>query len=532
MEGTVGICDIDEDVLGIIFEMVHQASPRSILAIMLCNKRLHMVARPFSVRHLLLDMHSYRRAETQCRILRLLEDDSSWARAAIRTITARATLHGATVMRSALIASWLAQPSEWVQLVSLLSLLPKLVDFIFDCPSPMPLCLISALQELQPQASLHVRHWTRESPDIPFDYPPELALAESPQLRTLDADVWYGMREADYQWPAFVRIISRAPNLHAFGWRRRHVGGCVMYSTSYEDAAIRNNERKRFRVQPTKKAIKSVDHASLDSYALRALAHIVDWAKVESLRELQLENNAAIQLNPEALSSLSTLEVRMPVCTDEDDPQRRQTVNRLSHFLALLRPLECLSIMNLHDLRPLQAVLLHHGPRLRKLHLHEMELPIGNGPTRRTLTPEQLAVINRACYCLEDFALDLDRTPAHTYEDDVCAALAQFPALRKLTLHLDLGLGRFTHRERVCAEAYTPLNASHAVEAWHFVQQRKVGVPLEELVVCVGEQDRELGWGYPATWMVREHDERRYFRVIPHERDDRPGEVIVQTHRQ
>ncbi|KAI5897020.1 uncharacterized protein SCHCODRAFT_02492901 [Schizophyllum commune H4-8] len=545
-----GACYIDQDILALIVEKLFDCSPSSIPAVVSCNRMLYETARPYLARQICLRMDAEHLLETQHRIKDCLHDASlSWILSAVRSATIRADSQVSPFHINPTVGE-LSKPSAWEPVINLLPTLGNLVDFTFDCPVPMPPALIFALHHAHPGSRLHVLHWKRPSPDTLFGDPSELALAESPLLRTLEADAWAGMRGADYQWPAFERIVGRAPNLDSFRWNCRHIGGCVVYGWSAEEAHERQVQKDRFCVQPIRKAIKSVDCAGLTSHSIAAWASFIDWSRVEHLRGLHITNHGIDLLDASVFAALKSLELTLGIYIhDLEDDQVTGMRNIITDFLVALPPLESLSLTNLHDHRPLEAALLHHGPHLRTLHLHEVELPTR---PRRTLTAEDVAVISAMCPQLSDFALDIDRTPTHTHEDDICARLAQLPALRKLTLHLDLGLKRFcgpsmfdafdrlvaagqaaergeTREVDGSLRAYVRLENYHAEEAWLFLKERKVGTPLEKLVICVGEQYRDLGAGHPANWVIQEQSLRQHFKVLPHERDDRPNEVMIDT---
>ncbi|KAL1692498.1 hypothetical protein GGG16DRAFT_123983 [Schizophyllum commune] len=545
-----GACYIDQDILALIVEKLYDCSPLSIPAVVSCNRMLYQIARPYLVRQICLRMDAEHLLETQHRITDCLHDSSLfWIISSVHSVTVRADSQVSLSHINSTVEK-LLKPSAWGPVIDLLSTLGNLADFTFDCPIPMPPALISALQDARPELGLHVLHWKQPSPDTLFGDPTELALAESPLLRTLEADTWTGMRGADYQWPAFERIVSRAPNLETFRWNCRHVGGCVVYGWSAQEAHERQVQKDRFRAQPILKAIKSVDCTGLTPHSIAAWTPFIDWSRVEHLRELHIRNHGNDLLDASVFAALRSLELAVGIYHhDLEDDQVTRMRNIIADFLVALPPLESLSITNLPDHRPLEAVLLHHGPHLRTLHLHEVELPTR---PRRTLTVNDVAIIGAMCPHLSDFALDIDRTPTHTHEDDICARLAQLPALRKVTLHLDLGLKRFcgpsmfsafdrlvaagmraeggkTREVDESLRAYVRLENYHVEEAWLFLKERKVGTPLEELIICVGEQSRDIGAGHPANWVIQEQSLRQSFKVLPHERDDRPNDVMIDA---
>ncbi|KAI4528327.1 A-alpha X3 [Schizophyllum commune Loenen D] len=526
---------IGKDILEIIIELVHVCSPRTVHAICLCNSVLYEAARPFTARECTLYLDSGSLQATQHRITAWLEDARlSWILTAIRSITLRAEPAIPFAMRKNPTKGELEKESTWSPLLALLSKLTSLANVTYDCPIPIPPFLLNALQESHSHVHLHIRNWTRTTPGALDDDPSEVALAESPLLRTLHASVRHGMRGWDFQWPAFKRIVARSPNLRSFKYSSRSVGGCCIYSLSQEEQENERRLRARFDVEPVQKAIVDVEISNLSPETVTALAPVVDWTHVETLRGLCIPDDLQVLPWDAAMFPLlSTVQLAFDRLTETDLPseQRERTIDSVRAFLIALPSLQSLSVLDLHDMRPLEGVLRHQGHQIRALHIHEVESPSYTGLVlRHALTIDEIVAVGASCPHLIDFTFDLDGWP--TDEDGICLALAQFPALRKLTMNIPLD---FTDRHVYDLEdskEYTNRNCEQARTLWYTLKKLKNGSPLEELVICVGEQDREIGKGRPASWVMEEQRYRRRFVLRPHERDDMSDEVALHVNPQ
>nr|AAB41337.1 A-alpha X1 [Schizophyllum commune] len=520
---------IGRDILDLIIELVHNCSPRTVHAICLCNSVLYEAARPFTIRDCTLNLNSDSLQTTQHRITAWLEDARlSWIHTAIRSITIRAEPAFPFVLRKKSDKGELEKESTWTPLLALLSKLTSLADVTYDCPIPIPLSLLASLQEFHPHVHLHIRHWTRTTVGTLDDDPSEMALAESPLLRTLHASVGHGMWGWDFQWPAFKRIVARSPNLRSFRYTSRSVGGCCIYTLTQEEREKEQRLRARFDVEPIQKAIEDVEISNMSPETVTALAPIVDWARVETLRGLCIPDDLqTLPWDASMFASLSTVQLAFDRLTETDLPsaERERTIDSVRAFLIALPSLQWLSVLDLHDLRPLEGVLRHQGHQIRALHIHEVEYPSYTGLVlRHALTMDEIVAIDSCCPNLTNFAFDLDGWP--TDDDGICLALAQFHALRKLTLNIPLDFDRLEDGMEEPRELIGR-NTRLAKKLWHTLKMLKQGNPVEELVICVGEQAREIGKGRPASWVIEEQRYRQCLRIASHDHDGTPDEVVV-----
>ncbi|KAL1740818.1 A-alpha X1 [Schizophyllum fasciatum] len=520
---------LSRDVLAAIMEIVYASSPHSITAILSCNSTLYKVARPFMIRDCTLRLDLEQLPKTHRRIAAWLEDPSlSWVLPAMRSVTLRADAPVSVGPKRNFTKEELLKETAWDPFIALLSKLTNLVDVTFDCPVPIPPRLLRALEQYHPDVHLHILNWARLAPSTLADDPSEVALAESPLLRTIHANVLLDMRGHDFQLVAFERILARSPNLHSFRYKSRIPGGCCVWALDEEQMQERDRLCELFRAEPIRKPLKHVDINNMPPSMVARLAHFIDWSSVETLRGLLIGDELeTLPWDASLFTSLEFIELRLDrVNRGSDLEQRQRTLHSLTDFLIVLPHIESFSIANLHEYQLLDTLLQHRGPQLRTLHVHEVELPSETYfIARRTFTSKEIVAIRTACPHLDDFALDLKGWPEN--EPDILHALAQFPAMRRLTLNVPLlHLPLDDIEDQDASETY-----EQAKMAWQAVAGEKMGRSLEELVVCFGEQAREIGRGRPASWVIEERRLRRCLTLRPHERDDRPGGKFVINHK-
>lgn len=488
------------------------------------------------MRRCTLDFSSKCKEQVEQRIASWLESDTSPALRGIRYLTVVG------------VASWqlsLISPSpnpltfppippppapvddRWSFLVKLLEGLKGLKEFTFAYEKPIPIPVLKALHTRHPTAPLHIRNWTRKSIATPFGDPEEMELAASPSLRSIEAHIRYGFRGLDLQYEAFMHIVTSAPNLQSYHYSQRSIGqvGCIIYTVSSQQRAEEMRERLKFTVEnPVRKHLKAVhSNTVLSSHMLEKTP--VAWESLERLSGVIITDRSN-PLDASVFASLKSLQLSFGWITAID-----ATARNFNAFISSLPPLESLSLTGAAKYADLSMLLLRHGPTLRSLNLHELESP-KEDTRRNTLTSDEILDICNHCPLLEDFGLDIDRTVSHEREEGIYTLLTTFPALQQLTLQFDLGLATSESYYRSMTRgddalelkmtAYKSFNESTVKELWS-----KLGKRLSKLIIRVGEKDRDLGRGYPASWVLREQSIKQYFYVTPHERDDRPGELDI-----
>lgn len=414
-------------------------------------------------------------------------------------------------------------PGKWSCIIQLLSRISRLASLTFDYPEQLPIDLLYALHIYHPSSHLHVRNWTRIAADSPFGDPAEEALANSPCLRSLHGHFITGdSPDADFREEAFNRIAELSPNLEAISRTSRTGGGCIGYFASPEEWRKRAQEAKKFAVEtPRRKCVKSLELDSVNASTLKELDSYLVLDRVTSFKCTRLTSDFFFLTSEDPAYRLTSLQVL-------DVELGNALVTAFCIFLTSCGPLEYLSIV-LESSQPwgpiLSPILLHHASSIRTLSFHQVESP----PTRsmrKCLSLEELSAICQACPELSNLALDIDRTVEKEEESIYYAMLSRFSHLCELTIHMDIGLSH--------PSPYPRVDEKFALDVWEELSQHPKdgsGMQLRKLVLYIGEQDRRIGRGHPASWVLDEQWRRQWVKVRRNERDDRSREVEVTSSR-
>ncbi|KIK69089.1 hypothetical protein GYMLUDRAFT_236945 [Collybiopsis luxurians FD-317 M1] len=547
------------DILYTILLILHDVSRHSLFSTLSTNRTLYSATLPVLHRSCALDYTpGDKQAESMARVESWLKDGfDSVIFTFMRDLTVKDTLdYWQLRYRDKLDEA--SGTHKWDSLVQLLIRIPNLASFTFDCHEQMPIIILDTLHSHHPTTHLHIRNWTRTAEDRVFGDPAEEALANSSCLRSLHGHfITGGSPDADYRFSAFNRIVKLSPNLESISKTSRSAGGCVVYGFSPGEWEIRDAEMRKFKVDgPRRKVIKSLEMNFGDAAVLKDLDTYIDLGQLATLKSIRLASDFMFLAAEESafrLSSLAHLDVKLhaQVWGEDGENAQNELTRAFKLFLTSLSPLQSLSVV-LDTSRPwssiLSTILLHHSTSLKTLSLHQKESP-SKESMRVCLTLEEVNDICNNYSELTSFALDIDRTLDKEQERAYYAILRRSINLRELTIHMDLGLAYHAenrqlfwkqlkkeisdddpdiirHRQR--KECYREADEAFARQVWEEVSQRnssRKGVQL--LVLCMGEQNREIGHGLPADWVRAEQSRRQRVTVQRNERDDRLDEVDV-----
>jgi len=433
---------------------------------------------------------------------------------------------------------------KFVDVVELIKKLPKLKKLTFKGDDRVPLMLINALQEYHPCASLHVERWSRIRGDEDHNNRVEVALAKSPNLRSIsarfwnDPDVWASTKEHDLRIPAFKRIVALAPNLESVGVSQGRTGCVRPYYTSEQRQETRRRAQLFFVEQPSPNSIKSlVSHGG--DFAT-SFEDVTDISKLERLQSSNIPRPdyfAKEGVPNDRFQSLSHLSLTMSRHPRLPRLPFHECNDAASQFLTSCPPLESLCIKTWFKTISLSDILLRHGSTLRNLSLHEAETTSLEEP-RKILSKMQLEEIRRACPLLEDIEVDINRSSDGKSEFELFSSLAGLAKLKIFRLYIDLGIAHEDRRMSVpdrkkMTYEENPFfieNPGWLERIWAIIQSEKgknQSVPLKELHVKVGEWDRNVSGGLPTHWVTWERSNRKYLRATASDRDDRPDEIAV-----
>ena len=326
---------------------------------------------------------------------------------------------------------------KYSDIVELIKRLPRLKELTFTGGDRLPLVLINVLQEYHPHASLHVERWSRIREDEDHNNPVEMALAKSPNLRSISALFMNEETACDLRIPALKRIIALAPNLERIAVSSVDIG-CVIRGYSGEQLVEIDRRSKLFDVeQPSPNSIRSLIYHGKDF--VRTFEDVTDISKLELLHISsipRLDYFAKNGVPNGRFASLSDLSLTLALSTRRPP---NQYIDVVDQFLLSCNPLKSLSIKGSFNMISLLEILLRHGSTLRKLSLHESESPSLERP-RQVLSQIQLAHIQKVCPLLEDIEVDINRSSDGKVEQALFFSLAGLPKLKTVQLYVDLGI--------------------------------------------------------------------------------------------
>jgi hypothetical protein len=103
--------------------------------------------------------------------------------------------------------------NKWLLIADLLSKIPNLREFTLHGTDHLSAPLLESLKKYQPQAHLHIENWRRIEDNEDHKNAAEIALACSPNLRSLRARLLNTTSAIDLRQVALKRIVVLSPKL-------------------------------------------------------------------------------------------------------------------------------------------------------------------------------------------------------------------------------------------------------------------------------------------------------------------------------
>ena len=168
------------------------------------------------------------------------------------------------------------------QLANAVASLPNLRTLTFKGNFPIPISLLNVFEMHQPQCRLHIRDWQRTRADMDHNDPAEIALAKSPNLRSITAGIWGdGGTRLDLRMYALRRIVLLSPNLESVEIEQGDFG-CLIRSHSHEEKAEAEELGALLTTnKPSQNNIKSLKSRGVNH--VERLEDVADMRKLESL---------------------------------------------------------------------------------------------------------------------------------------------------------------------------------------------------------------------------------------------------------
>ncbi|KAH9829244.1 uncharacterized protein C8Q71DRAFT_891101 [Rhodofomes roseus] len=367
------------------------------------------------------------------------------------------------------------------------------------------------------------------------------ALPPMPKLVSLDATV----RFRHDPLLQFQPIFLQSPRLRCLRMTPNNRTGCVVPVVQLDE--LEEERAPPFLTYDSTRPLCHMTGPSIEELVLEQMSwsdegatQCLEGMSWSRLRKLELNRCDAIPLLRACVSprlpSLSEFKFTM-WCEDYDEQTCASAVEALHNFLFSASGLEGLHLEGpYHSL--VSTIAAHHGPTLQSLVLHEKERR--EDSQRPTLNTRDLRGLGKSCTTLRHLGIDVDANYSITQDTvsepatltSILNSLKHFPALNKLTLYTPIGIAGPETRH---SDYRLHLLKEHA----GFIMLPDIGDAsailigrrgkLQTIVVNIGEQDRQMGIGYPAPWVLWERDNRTQLtleRAVPGH-----GKVLIKASR-
>ncbi|KAH8831724.1 hypothetical protein DL96DRAFT_1779071 [Flagelloscypha sp. PMI_526] len=457
-------------------------STNAILPFTLANRKLRLIALPFVYRTCRIDY-----ATSGARLIQRWSSDphSSLPLQYIRDIVVQHSsperVENGTTPEGYKKYRWPTEADStihWELFVTFLRQLSSLCSLTWDNTSPIPITVLEVLRQRHPASHLHILDWSRRDRSATFGQDVgEQILACSPCLRTISAT--YSLESGggiDYTEAALSQMVAHTPNLQSVRCLRREDGGCEVYGMTDEMLHIFKAESAKFTNSLAtpfiKRTVPEILWPGLTVDLLSTWARFLDFGGILrlDLDIVDVEMFTYIASSPLPMfPSMKALSFRVPW------NDRADVIDALQRF--------CLNL---------------HGPSLVSLTLHQEE-DCYNYLVRPLLSVEQLEVVASTCVYPRHLGIDVNRNDAQL-DDSVYTFLHRLPHLQSLTLYL----GFFIDEE----ETYPTVDEEFVLRIWEAIPSTVI-----ELLIYVGEPDREPEIGEPIYWMYLERESKQIVTV-------------------
>ncbi|KAL0567422.1 hypothetical protein V5O48_014570 [Marasmius crinis-equi] len=316
--------------------LVESGSRNTIFSLLSVSKKLHGVFIPLAYRKCTLDFTESETARIKRRFRSHL-DAQVVLRGFLNQENPRNTVITQAIRKLVIRSTSLEHRGggfSWSNVVKLISRIANLQELVFDCLEPVPLALLTTLEERHPYSHPHVYNWTRKSRDLEVGDPSEELLARSGCLRA-----------------ALRKIIRSAPNIEFASMKTRRISNEWLRSPrmTSEDYDEEKRKRTRFDVEAEgrRRVLKRLEWPNIRPRSILSLEKSVVLSKLEVL-----EVEAFYYLGFRHVTKHTTFEglVELSFTIPDREPAEDGHVpwaerqSAVMSFLLSLRPLKSLSI--------------------------------------------------------------------------------------------------------------------------------------------------------------------------------------------
>lgn len=335
------------------------------------------------------------------------------------------------------------QDDIWQAFVQLLKSLHGLVDFIFASPEQLPRGILAALHHGHPQSRLHMPvfdlrslRYVKESPR-PID-DDDLALATSPCLYSVVAQhSHYCEVNVDYNYEAVLDMMAKtAPNLKHVWLKEEGHGGSLAYQSAVFSGprppwpGFPTSETHNRVGRPFTLVLDGLSFNIVHVFSGRSRTDFTCLTNLDILCRLPASTLQDLLQMAEYGTFKSLRSLGLPLSTASLGENQDDTAIRVEDeamggaLLAVLDPLDCLTLYYHIRERPLEAILAHHGRSLRCLRLD----------TADHVSLLHLDKFQQHCPGLRELHVPILRTQGNRHEVELYRSLGRFSRLERLTL--------------------------------------------------------------------------------------------------
>ncbi|TFY63126.1 hypothetical protein EVJ58_g3432 [Rhodofomes roseus] len=360
----------------------------------------------------------------------------------------------------------------------------------------------------------------------------------------------------------FQPVLLRSPQLRVLDVAAYQQRGCVMHH--YEAPPFLRYDP---HAAASQKAYPLIEELTIrdfgwSEHGARVCLQTMRWSHLRRLELLRGSGFALLQGCIPARETLPALEdFKLVTWYMRDGQRHQQYLDTLKQFLTMAPGLRDLHLAG--PWQPLVPVITKcHGQTLRSLVVHEHER--AQEPQRTTLQLSDLITLGKHCVVLEHLGIDVEADyslPGSSGGESLATVVNSkifFPALRHITLWTPLGIMKQRaplrglslekhestnlldnlqrHAPAILDPSLgNPNSRFRAILALFKSSQHRVsGKPriapksrtliapdgtegnrgkLDSVTVNIGEQDRLMGGGYPAGWVIWEQNARTQRRL-------------------
>jgi len=296
---------------------------------------------------------------------------------------------------------------------------------------PLPKAVLDILTKKHPNAVLKIFNYRRKNPNVNHLTADETALAEFKRLTHFRAETrhmagFIDVDGIDYCLDVFKHIIARSQNLQYASINQSHCYdrrfGLI---TSTADGAAVSTVRQR--CESLKTLTLDGRHFTLSKNTLDDWDRFLNIANLETLKfvrgspQLDFFQNAATMLPGIKHVSLNFREI----VNEESDNDRNALLAAANQYLLTCPPLLSISIWNALPHVDVWQMINHHSTTIQALQIHQRESEYG--AMRDILPLDFVSHFRSACPKLRDLTLDINRCSVTAKEDNEQESVSDRP---------------------------------------------------------------------------------------------------------